>query len=77
MGLIKYLKNKYTRRAKNADIGKRVSVSWGRGTREGFIDRVSPDGGFDINFDGQAIMIVPAMIQGYRTNPFKDVTFLN
>jgi len=75
--IIKYLKNRFTRRATIADLGKRVSVSWDKGSRQGFIDRISPDGGFDINFDGNAIMVVPAVIYGWRKNPFKSVTFLN
>jgi len=75
--LIKLLRNKFTRRAYLSDFGRRVSVSWDRGSRQGFIDRVHPDGGFDINFDGQAIMVVPAMVYGHKRNPFKNVTFLN
>jgi hypothetical protein len=70
--LIKYLKNRYTRRATTADLGKRVSVSWDRGRREGVIDFVSPDGGFNIHF-GNSNMVVPAMIFGYRKNPFKNL----
>jgi len=74
--LIKYLRNKFVRRAKLSDLGKRVSVSWDKGVREGFIDNISPDGGFDINFDGRAIMVVCVMFHGYRKNPFRNVTIL-
>jgi len=73
--LIKYLKNRYTRRATIADLGKKVSVSWGRSRREGVIDWVSPEGGFSIDFGG-AIMVVPAVIYGYRKNPFKNLVEL-
>ena len=74
--LIKFLLNRYTRRATIADLGKRVAVSWDRGMREGFIDWVSPEGAFSINFDGTATMVCPAVIREYRTNPFSGVTIL-
>ena len=75
--LIKYLKNRYTRRATIADLGKRVSVTWEKGIREGFIDCVSVGGSFSISFDGNATLVCPSMIHGYRINPFKSVTILN
>ena len=69
--LIKFLLNRYKRRASASDLGKRVSVYWEKGQyRDGFIDWISADGGFSINFDGKATMVVPAMIRGYRSNPF-------
>jgi hypothetical protein len=73
--LIKYLKNRYTRRATPADIGKMVLVSWDGSLRAGCIDWISSDGGFSIHF-GNAVMVVPAMIYGYRTNPFKNIVEL-
>jgi len=84
--LIKYLRNKFVRRANLSDIGKKVAVLWNpQGVRdfgdkpvlrEGVIDSISPDGGFDIKFDSGAIMIVCAMFHGYRKNPFRNVTIL-
>ena len=82
MGLIKYLKEKYTRRATGADIGKKLAVLWNpQGVRDfgekpiwidGSIDQVCEDGSFWINFGG-ASMICPAVIHGRRKNPFRNL----
>lgn len=82
MGLIKYLKNKYTRRATISDIGKKVAVLWNpQGVRdfgeqpiwrEGVIDYVAPCGGFNIDLGG-AYMICCAMFYGHRRNPFRNL----
>lgn len=80
--LIKYLKNRYTRRATAADLGKKVAVLWNpQGVKdfgekpnwqEGAISYVSPSGGFYIDLGG-ATMICGAMRYGYRRNPFQNI----
>jgi hypothetical protein len=80
--LIKFLRNKFTRRATIADLGKRVAVLWNpQGVRdfgekpnwrEGVIDYVAPCGGFNIDLDG-ATMICSATFYGQRKNPFRNL----
>jgi len=70
--MLRKLINHFTRRVTNSDLGKKVSVSWGRSSRVGTIDWISSDGGFSINF-GSSVMVVPAMICNRRRNPFKNL----
>ena len=79
---IKYLRNKYTRRATISDLGKKVAILWNpqgvrdfgekEAWREGVIDEVSSDGSFFIDLNG-ATMVCPAMIYEHRKNPFKNI----
>ena len=80
--LIKYLRNRYTRRALASDLGKRVSVLWNpQGVSDfgekpnwwdGVISHVGEDGSFWIDL-GSSTMVCPAMIYGYRKNPFRNI----
>lgn len=71
------------RKATQSDLGKRYKVLWNpQGVRdfgekpvyrEGTIDHISEDGGFDLRFDSGAVMIFCAIIRGKRVNPFRNV----
>ena len=85
--MFRILNNYFTRRATNADLGKKVAVIWNpQGVQDfkekpnwwnGVIEHVGEDDSFWISLIDGGTMVCPAMIFGWRKNPFsKNIKLL-